>query len=230
MARILMIDDDVKLADLLKQYLLGFGMNLTSSALPSDGLKRLKEANFDLVILDLMMPEMDGFEVCKRIRTFSDVPILMLTARGETMDKVLGLEFGVDDYLAKPFDSRELVARIKAIVRRSQKDFVRNRIQAGPLLLEVQGRKALLDGQDLHLSTHEFELLKLFMTHPGKNLNRDEIMDSLKGVDWEAYQRGVDVAVSRLRQKLGDSAKEPKFLKTVWGEGYCFIHPIEDIV
>ncbi|MBX9768344.1 MAG: response regulator transcription factor [Bdellovibrionales bacterium] len=230
MASLLLIDDDTKLAELLKQYLTGFGHTLMSAALPTLGLKILKDSNFDLVILDLMMPEMDGFEVCKRIRAFSDIPILMLTARGETTDKILGLELGVDDYLAKPFDSRELVARIKALVRRSQKDFVRNRIQAGPLVLEVQARRAILEGKDLHLSTHEFELLKLFMTHPGRNLNRDQIMDSLKGVDWEAYQRGIDVAVSRLRQKLGDSAKEPRFLKTVWGEGYCFIHSVEDTV
>ncbi|MBX9768727.1 MAG: response regulator transcription factor [Bdellovibrionales bacterium] len=228
MASVLLIDDDIKLADLLKQYLSGFDLHLTSAPHPTQGLRILRESNFDVVILDLMMPDMDGFEVCKRIRAFSSIPILMLTARGETTDKVLGLELGVDDYLAKPFDSRELVARLKALIRRSQKDFVKNRLQAGPLLLETQGRKASIGGKDLHLSTHEFELLKLFMTHPGQNLSRDQIMDSLKGVDWEAYQRGIDVAVSRLRQKLGDSVKDPRFLKTIWGEGYCFIHSVED--
>lgn len=228
MIHALLIDDDEKLASLLKQYFSQFGIDLKSETSPTRALEHLREANIDAVILDVMMPEMDGFEVCKKIRGFSDIPILMLTARGETADKILGLELGVDDYLAKPFDSRELVARVKALIRRTHKNILQKKLIAGPLTLDLIARKAFLEQKDLELSTHEFELLKLFMSSSGKNLTRDQIMDSLKGVDWAAYQRGIDVAVSRLRQKLDDPAKNPKFLKTVWGEGYSFIHPVSE--
>lgn len=228
MSQILLIDDDVKLADLMKQYFSQFGMTLRSESSPHKALADLRTAHVDVVILDVMMPEMDGFEVCKKIRSFSKVPILMLTARGDTTDKVIGLELGVDDYMSKPFDSRELVARVKALLRRANNEVLRRRLVAGKLALDTQARKATLDGGDLDLSTHEFELLKLFMSSAGRNLTRDQIMDALKGVDWEAYQRGIDVAVSRLRQKLLDSAKNPIYLKTVWGEGYCFIHPVQE--
>ncbi len=229
MGQILLIDDDEKLADLLKIYFNQFGLFLTSISRPSLGLTELKTHKYDAVILDVMMPEMDGFEVCKKIRSFSTVPIIMLTARGETSDKILGLELGVDDYLAKPFDSRELLARVKSLIRRAEKTLLRQKLVAGSLVLDLVSRKGFLNNEDLDLSTLEFDLLKLFMSMSGKNLSRDNIMDSLKGVDWEAYQRSIDVAVSRLRQKLGDSAKSPTYLKTVWGEGYCFIHPVEEV-
>ncbi|MFN7728635.1 MAG: response regulator transcription factor [Bdellovibrio sp.] len=228
MVRVLLIDDDEKLAALLKQYFSQFGIDLENEVSPTRALETLRESKTDVIILDVMMPEMDGFEVCKKIRNFSDIPILMLTARGEAADKVLGLELGVDDYLAKPFDSRELVARVKALMRRTHKDVLRKKLTAGTLQLDLISRKAFLEEKSLELSTYEFELLKLFMSSSGKNLTRDQIMDSLKGVDWAAYQRGIDVAVSRLRQKLDDPAKNPKFLKTVWGEGYCFIHPVTE--
>lgn len=156
-------------------------------------------------------------------------PLLCLQHGGETSDKILGLELGVDDYLSKPFDSRELVARVKSLIRRAEKDLIRQKLVAGALVLDLVARKGFLNGSDLDLSTLEFDLLKLFMTMAGRNLSRDQIMDSLKGVDWEAYQRSIDVAVSRLRQKLNDSRKAPQFLKTVWGEGYCFIHPVQEI-
>ena len=228
MSRILLIDDDEKLAELLKLYFRQFNLNITAASQPTLGISELKNHKYDAVILDVMMPGMDGFEVCKKIRSFSSVPIIMLTARGETSDKILGLELGVDDYLSKPFDSRELVARVKALIRRAEKSVVGKKLVAGNLVLDLVSRKGFLDSSDLDLSTLEFDLLKLFMMMAGRNLTRDQIMDNLKAVDWEAYQRSIDVAVSRLRQKLGDSAKSPLYLKTVWGEGYSFIHPVEE--
>ncbi len=228
MNRVLLIDDDKKLGELLKQYFGQFELHIVHALSPSEGLQILRREKFDAIILDVMLPEMDGFEVCKRIRSFSDIPILMLTARGETSDKVLGLELGVDDYLPKPFESRELVARIKSLIRRYRKVAVATKLKSGALLLDTQLRTAFLEEKNLNLSTHEYELLKFLMAHAGQSLSRDRIMDELRGVDWEAYNRSIDVAVSRLRQKLKDPAKNPVYLRTVWGEGYCFIAPVEE--
>lgn len=230
MNRLLLIDDDQKLGELLRQYFQQFDLLIEQSVLPSQALQSLRKNHFDAIILDVMLPEMDGFEVCKKIRSFSDIPILMLTARGETSDKVLGLELGVDDYLPKPFESRELVARIKSLIRRAKKTASGNKLKSGILILDTQQRAAFLQEQNLQLSTHEYELLKLLMSHAGQSLSRDRIMDELRGVDWEAYNRSIDVAISRLRQKLKDPAKNPVFLRTVWGEGYCFIAPVEEIL
>ncbi|UXR64990.1 response regulator transcription factor [Bdellovibrio bacteriovorus] len=177
MNRILLIDDDQKLGELLRQYFQQFDLLIEQSTTPSQALQSLRRDRFDAIILDVMLPEMDGFEVCKRIRSFSDIPILMLTARGETSDKVLGLELGVDDYLPKPFESRELVARIKSLIRRSKKTASGSRLKSGDLILDVQQRAAFLQEQNLNLSTHEFELLKLLMSHSGQSLSRDRIMD-----------------------------------------------------
>lgn len=230
MTRILLIDDDRKLGDLLGTYFKGFELELTQALVPSEGLSLLKKnaATYGAVILDVMLPEFDGFEACRRIRAFSQVPILMLTARGEVMDRVLGLETGVDDYLPKPFEPRELVARLKSLLRRAKIPHVASRLKSGELVLDLGARSAELAGVDLGLSSLEFALLKLFMSHPSQLLTRDRILDDLRGVDWEAYNRSIDVAVSRLRQKLGDSARAPRFLKTVWGDGYTFIAPVED--
>jgi DNA-binding response OmpR family regulator len=230
MNRILLIDDDKKLGELLTEYFQKFDLLVVPVVTPSEALQVLKRDRFDAIILDVMLPEMDGFEVCKKIRAFSDLPILMLTARGETSDKVLGLELGVDDYLPKPFESRELVARMKGLIRRYKKVSASGKLKSGELVLDIQLRAAFLAGQNLNLSTHEFELLRLLMSHAGQSLSRDRIMDDLKGVDWEAYNRSIDVGISRLRQKLKDPAKAPIFLRTVWGEGYCFLAPVEEIL
>jgi DNA-binding response OmpR family regulator len=231
MDKVLLIDDDKKLGELLDIYFRQFDIQLTHYENPLKAIDFLKNHNLDVVILDVMLPDLNGFEVCKKIRTYSDIPIIMLTARGETSDKVLGLELGVDDYLPKPFESRELVARIKSLIRRSKKILQPQvKLSSLQILLDSQSRKALFNQQDLNLSTLEFELLKYFMLHPNQNLSRDKIMDELKGVDWDAYNRSIDVAISRLRQKLGDSAKTPVYLKTIWGEGYCFIAPVEEVV
>ena len=225
-----MIDDDRKLGDLLKKYFEQFQLQLRQALLPSEGLQLLKKEKFDALILDVMLPEMDGFETCKKIRGFSQIPIIMLTARGEVTDRVLGIETGVDDYLPKPFESRELVARLRGLIRRSKMTKSSTKLVSGKLVLDIQNRSASLNSEDLALSTLEFELLKLLMNHAGQSLSRDKIMDDLKGIDWEAYNRSIDVAVSRLRTKLKDSPKNPQFLKTVWGEGYCFVGKTEEVL
>jgi two-component system phosphate regulon response regulator OmpR len=230
MENILLIDDDQNLGILLKEYFGKFQFLLAHSTKPSEALTLLKHKKFDAIILDIMLPEMDGFETFKQVRKLTEVPVLMLTARGDLTDKVLGLESGVDDYLPKPFEPRELVARIKALIRRSHKSTgLQNNLKSGDIVLNLQSHTVILSGKDLGLSTHEFAVLKLFMTHPGQVLSRDKILDELRGIDWENYNRSIDVAVSRLRQKLGDSAKSPRYLKTVWGDGYCFIGSVEEI-
>lgn len=224
---VLLIDDDIHLGELLKDYFNRYGLELTHALKPSDGMQLLKNRRFDAIILDIMLPEMDGFEAFKKIRVYNQTPILMLTARGEVMDRVIGLEMGAEDYLPKPFEPRELVARVKGLSRRSHKS--NYKLKSQDLELDVINRSACLAGQDLKLSTYEYEILKLFMQNPGVSLSRDRIMDELKGIDWEAISRSLDVAVSRLRNKLGDSAKNPKYLKTVWGDGYCFLGQVEEV-
>jgi DNA-binding response OmpR family regulator len=226
--QILIIDDDEKLGALLCKYLKEFNIVATAASKPSDGIKLLKARQFDLLVLDLMMPEKDGFEVCKEVRAESSIPIIMLTARGDIADRIIGLELGADDYLAKPFEPRELVARIHAVLRRSDGQLDRTEIlKSGDLILDVQKRKGLLKGQDLDLTTSEFDLLHLFMRKSGQALSRDQIMENLKGVEWDVFNRTIDVSLSRLRQKLHDNPKSPEFFKTVWGIGYMFIGSVE---
>lgn len=230
MEKILMIDDDQQLTKLVSQYFAQFQLELSAVHLPNEALSLIKQQKFSAIILDVMMPQMDGFELCKKIRQFSTVPIIMLTARGDTTDKVIGLELGVDDYLAKPFDSRELVARVKALIRRSQKQLINQKLAALDLLIDIPNRECYLGQDKIDLSTLEFELLTTFMKNPGRKLSRDEIMSQLNGSDWDAIQRGIDVAISRLRQKLNDSAKQPRFIKTIWGDGYQFLPTVEEIL
>jgi DNA-binding response OmpR family regulator len=220
---ILIIDDDAKLNQLLKDFLKDFGYAVITATHPVRGIKKLKQASPDLVILDIMLPEMDGFEVCRAIRQTSDIPIIMLTARGEVTDKVVGLELGADDYLAKPFEPRELVARIQSVLRRSHKFRDHQSLTFDRLTIDLDKRIALLDGNPLELTTNEFAALALLARNAGKVLNRDQILQELRGMDCDAFNRSVDIAVSRLRQKLNDDPKSPEFIKTVWGSGYVFI-------
>jgi DNA-binding response OmpR family regulator len=220
---ILIIDDDAKLNQLLKDFLKDFGFDVVAATHPAKGLKKLKQASPDLVILDIMLPEMDGFEVCRAIRQTSNIPIIMLTARGEVTDKVVGLELGADDYLAKPFEPRELVARIQSVLRRSQHLSDNQTLTFDRLTIDLDKRIALLDGNPLDLTTNEFAALALLAGNAGKVLNRDQILQELRGMDCDAFNRSVDIAVSRLRQKLKDNPKSPEFIRTVWGSGYVFI-------
>ncbi|MGD9239039.1 MAG: response regulator transcription factor [Desulfobacterales bacterium] len=225
---LLIIDDDAKLNQLLKDFLKDFGFDVVAATHPAKGLKKLKQASPDLVILDIMLPEMDGFEVCRAIRQTSNIPIIMLTARGEVTDKVVGLELGADDYLAKPFEPRELVARIQSVLRRTRKLSDNQILAFERLTIDLDKRIALLDGNPLDLTTNEFTALALLARNTGKVLNRDQILQELRGMDCDAFNRSVDIAVSRLRQKLNDNPKSPEFIKTVWGSGYVFIADITE--
>jgi DNA-binding response OmpR family regulator len=220
---VLIIDDDEELNALLVQYLGRYGYSVLTSTHPDRGLQRLKSAEPDVVILDVMLPTMDGFEVCRKIRQTSDVPILMLTARGDVMDRILGLEIGADDYLPKPFEPRELVARIQAVLRRRTLPGHAERLRIGDLELNKAALSATLSGATLDLTTAEFALLLLLVESRGRVLSREQILDATRGADWESFDRSIDVLISRLRHKLNDDPKDPKYIRTVWGRGYCFI-------
>ncbi len=220
---ILIIDDDARLNQLLKDFLKDFGFEVVTATRPTKGLKKLKQVAPDLVILDIMLPEMDGFEVCKTVRQISNVPIIMLTARGEVTDRVVGLELGADDYLAKPFEPRELVARIQSVLRRTRPFGGAQNLSFKRLVIDLDKHKVLLDDQPIDLTTNEFAALALLAGNAGKVLNRDQILQELRGIDCDAFNRSVDIAISRLRQKLRDDPRSPEFIKTVWGTGYIFI-------
>lgn len=222
--KIFVIDDDEKLNALLTDYLSGFGYQVVAFTNPRLGLDGLSRELPDLVILDVMMPEMDGFTVCREIRKEHSIPVILLTARGDVTDRIVGLELGADDYLPKPFEPRELVARIQTILRRSSLATVTQPVlRSGRFEIYPEKQIIKLDGKDLDLSTFEFEALKLFIQRKGRVLSRDNIMDSLRGVDWSAFDRSIDILISRLRHKLNDDPKKPEFIKTIWGSGYKFI-------
>ncbi|MGA2667740.1 MAG: response regulator transcription factor [Ignavibacteria bacterium] len=231
---ILVIDDDIKLNDLLKEYLGKNNYKVTAVENPKDGFVKLKTNHYDLIILDIMLPEMDGFEACKQIRKDYETPIVMLTARGEVTDKVVGLELGADDYLPKPFEPRELLARMQSVLRRVEVKFKKNEIiklntLAGELVIDPNKRTAFLHGKDLELTSTEFELLMLFVKHNGKVLSRDEIMQNTRGISWMSFDRSVDVMVSRLRNKLKSSSnKKGQIIKTVHTVGYMFYAEAEE--
>ena len=222
--KILIIDDDEKLNALLSEYLAGFNFEVISAVNSGEGLKILNKGNTDLIILDVMLPGRNGFEVCKEIRKESTIPILMLTARGEITDRIVGLELGADDYLPKPFEPRELAARIQSILRRRTNELVdNNKIKFDNLLIDFDKQTIFMNEEYIELTTMEFEMLKVFAKNPGRVFSRERLMELLKGIEWETYDRSVDVLISRLRQKLNDNPKQPRYIKTIWGSGYKFI-------
>ena len=224
MKTVLIVDDDRKLGRLLTDYLAKFGFKGVPAAHPDEAIRFLRRQVPDIIILDVMLPGRDGFEICKDIRRDYSVPIIMLTARGETADRVLGLELGADDYLSKPFEPRELVARIQSVLRRGAGAAAPpDRLRHGTLVLDFHRREAILRGGSVDLTAMEFEVLALFARSPGKVMDRDHILDRTKGLEWEPYNRSIDVLISRLRQKLGDDPRKPAFLKTVRGAGYMYI-------
>lgn len=221
MKNILVIDDDIKLTDLLKDYLEKYNYKTNSFDNPVDALKHLKNNLYDLIILDYMLPEMDGFELLKELRKTNQVPVVMLTARGETADKIVGLELGADDYLAKPFEPRELVARIQSVFRRTDGKLVsESRIQFKDLEINESNRRVKFNKKEIELTSTEFDLLLLFSRHNGKVLSRDAVMQKMKGITWQYYDRSIDVMVSRLRNKL--KQKNNQLIKTVQSIGYIF--------
>jgi len=221
--RILIIDDDERLNALVKRFFQGYGFEVMTATHPDQGLKLLRQKEPDLVILDIMLPGMNGFEVCKRIRKDSDVPIIMLTAKGDLMDKVVGLELGADDYIPKPFEPREIVARVQSVLRRARPPAKKTVGRFAHMSIDFAKRSVEVDGRPVDLTTTEFMALKLLTENPGAVLTRDQLLDELRGIECEAYNRSVDITMSRLRQKLNDDPHTPRFIKTVWGTGYMFI-------
>ena len=217
--RILIIDDDERLAAMVAGYLEGAGFRVAAAPTAAEGQQRLKREQFDALILDLMLPDGDGLEVCRRIRQTSDVPILMLTARGDAMDRVVGLEIGADDYLPKPFEPRELLARLQTVLRRARAPTAPPvRLVFDGLTIDIERRQVLVQGRVAELTGTEFELLALLANEPHKVFDRDEILNRLRGHEAELHTRAVDILVSRLRKKL-----EPlDCIKTLRNAGYTF--------
>ncbi len=221
--RILIIDDDVDLNALLTEYLQGFGHTLVSETTAAAGRRRLRRELPDLLILDVMLPDTDGLTLCREIRAEYDVPIIMLTARGEVADRVMGLELGADDYVPKPFEPRELVARIQSVIRRARDRDRTEVLVCDGLRLETETRCVELDGNDVELTTMEFELLKGLMESRGRVMSRDRLIERLRGIDADVYDRSIDMLISRLREKLGDEPRKPRFIRTVRMGGYQFV-------
>ncbi len=224
MTTILIIDDDKELTELLNEFLSEHKYKTLIFHNPLEAIDALNKKEPDLVLLDIMMPEMDGFQVLRKIRETMDLPIIMLTAKGEVSDKVVGLELGADDYLAKPFEPRELLARIQSILRRvySQNELV-DILSFDSLEINKLKEEVVLDGNTVSLSTSEFEALLLFANNSNKVLDREFLVENLRGITWQTYDRSVDVLVSRLRNKLGETPARTRFIKTIHGVGYKFI-------
>ncbi len=229
--KILVVDDDLRLRDLLKRYLTeqGFAVETVPDGAAMD--HNFRRTRYDLVVLDLMLPGEDGLAICRRLRAGGNaVPIVMLTAKGDDVDRIVGLEMGADDYLAKPFNPRELVARINAVLRRqapaptpgapAREDTV---ARFGPFALNLGTRVLTKDGEPVPLTTGEFSVLKVFAENPREPLSRDKLMERARGREHESYDRSIDVQVSRLRKLLGEDPQSPRFIQTVWGFGYVFI-------
>jgi two-component system OmpR family response regulator len=216
--RALVIDDDARLVELLSSYLGPNGVDVTSAPDGPRGLAALAAGTFDVVLLDVMMPGMDGLEVCRRIRTKTNIPIVMLTAKGDETDRIVGLELGADDYLPKPFSPRELLARIKAVLRRSNPEAVSQKLSVAGVSLDVNAREVLTDGKPVELTGIEFDILVALMRRAGRVVPRDALLSEAGRGDVVVSDRTVDVHISHLRQKLGD----PKLIRTVRGVGYVF--------
>ena len=222
---ILIIDDDIKLTELIKKYLEKHDYKVTTNNSSLDGFNEFqKNKKIDLIILDITMPELDGFQLLRKFREASTVPIIMLTARGEVSDRVIGLELGVDDYMPKPFEPKELLARIHSILRRvKDPSSMVDILEFEGLMIDKLKQEVFLDNETIHLSTTEFEALVLIADHAGETLDREFLVENLRGIQWQSFDRSVDVLVSRLRNKLGETPENTRFIKTVHGVGYLFI-------
>lgn len=221
-SRLLMIEDDRDLATMVAEYLGRYGFELELAHTAGEGLAQALRGSFDVILLDVMLPDGDGFDVCRHLRAESEVPVIMLTARGEPADRIVGLELGADDYLPKPFEPRELLARIKAILRRGSRGSERARLRYGRLEIDHDARTVTLAGEPCTLTSYQFDILWLLATHAGRVLSRDFLMDRLKGNEVEAFDRSLDVHVSRIRAAIEDDPKHPRRIVTVRGAGYVF--------
>jgi two-component system response regulator CpxR len=219
--RLLVIDDDPRLRELLSEYLAGRGYEVDLAENGLVGLEAARTARHALAVLDIMMPGLDGLDVLRELRKTSDLPVILLTARGDDMDRIVGLELGADDYLPKPFNPRELLARIQAVLRRSEARAEPGAtLRAGPISVDPDRREARLNGELLSLTTTEFDILRVLVANAGRVLPRERLMELARGEDFASFDRSIDVHVSHLRRKLCDDPKEPRLLKTVRGVGY----------
>jgi two-component system phosphate regulon response regulator OmpR len=221
--RVLVVEDDPRLAEMLSEYLGQAGFRVTVAPLGATALRMLEETDCDAVILDLMLPDMDGLNVCRQIRNDADTPVLMLTARGDAVDRIVGLELGADDYLPKPFEPRELLARLRAILRRRTMGRATGHIlNFGRLDLDSAARTVLLDGVRCDLTGYQFDLLWVLAQNAGRVLSRDALMDKVKGTQLEVFDRSIDVHMSRIRAAIEDDPRKPRRVITVRGVGYVF--------
>lgn len=222
--RILLVEDEKAIRDVVSAYLEREGYWVTPAADGQIALDQFHAHKFDIVILDLMLPKVSGEQVCIEIRNHSDVPIIMLTAKGELENRIAGLELGADDYLVKPFSPRELIARVRALLRRANvgDEPQRDRLIFGDLELDITAHRAILDGQDLDLTASEFNLLTTLARYPGRVYSRMELVEKVLGYDFEGYERTVDSHIKNLRAKLKDNPRDPRFIYTVHGVGYRF--------
>ena len=220
MFRALLIDDDVKLGRLLKDFLKKSNINLFTVNNPTESFSSIEECKPDIIILDVMMPKMNGFEVCKTIRNIHSIPIIMLSARGDSEDKIKGLDLGADDYIAKPFQPRELLARIHSLLRRvsdEKKISIKGFFEVDELHREIK-----MKGELLQLTNKEYELLSLLVFNPGVIYTRDDLLREIKGVEAKLFSRSIDILISRLRNKIEKNTESPEYIKTIWGKGYIF--------
>ena len=220
--RILMIEDDESLSALLAEYLEPAGLRVVRCRDAREGLARLHRESFDALVLDVMLPDLDGFEVCRRVRAESDLPILILTARGDETDRIVGLELGADDYLPKPFNPRELLARLRAILRRRGAPRRSGLLRFGRLEVDRDARAVRVDGEERALTSHQFDLLVALAENAGRVMSREALLDRVRGDSLESFDRSIDVHVSRIRAAIEDEPRRPRRLLTVRGAGYVF--------
>lgn len=231
--RVLVLDDDAKLNRLLVNFMSQYGFEVHGVLTPSEAWIQIPRFQPQIIVLDYMLPETNGFEFLRKLRKTSELPVIMLTARGDPNDRIAGLELGADDYLSKPFEPRELVARIQAVLRRtdprseSRAANLPKCMRSGDLELLVEKREVLLRGKNLEFSAAEFEILKDLMAHSGVIRSLDQILDQVKGMSADVFTRSIDVTLSRIRQKLGEDPRNPIFIKTIYGGGYIFVSPVE---
>ncbi|WP_268761642.1 response regulator transcription factor [Caldanaerobius fijiensis] len=220
----LIIDDDELLVKGLRLSLMQNGFEVDVAYDGKTGLEMARRNQHDIVILDLMLPEMDGLSVCRGIREVSNVPLIMLTAKGEDVDRIVGIEIGADDYVTKPFNTRELIARMRALLRRSRNSYEkkRNVLEYGDLKIDPSSRRVFLNGSEVELTAKEYDILYLLASNPGTVFTKDQILDQVWGYDFNGDIKTLNVYISKLREKLGDSTSEPKYIVTKWGSGYYF--------
>ena len=224
--RVLVVDDEKLIVKGIRFSLEQEGMEVDCAYDGEEAVQKAKENEYDIILLDVMLPKLDGFEVCQQIREFSSVPVIMLTAKGDDMDKILGLEYGADDYITKPFNILEVKARIKAIIRRTKKKTPekenRKIVEKGDLYMDCDSRRLNIGGKEINLTAKEFDLLELMALNPNKVYSRDHLLNAVWGYDYPGDVRTVDVHIRRLREKIETNPSEPKYVHTKWGVGYYF--------